>query len=251
MHPIPEDLAPFYRGGYQPIPRNLSELREIASTEKYRLDPILRQKSSGKLLEIGPWIGIFACNAKDAGFDVTAIEIDQTCVDFLNTTVGINAIQSADPLAAMDRMTDSFDVITLWHSLEHLRDPWLVLQSAARRLAPGGILLIAIPNIESYEFSVLKRAWRHLDAPRHIYFYPAESLIAACAENGLALQEITTTDQLSLELSIDAWRHRSAALIRVKYLRGLVARMAFHLSTWKAKKYQNGSGITAVFQRRP
>ncbi len=42
-----------------------------------------------QLLEIGPWIGIFSCNAKDAGFDVTAIEMDQNCVNFLNDCVGI------------------------------------------------------------------------------------------------------------------------------------------------------------------
>src|SRR5690242_8313388 len=80
MNPIPPDLIPFYEGGYQSIPRSLSELRQVAAEERYRMDPILKHKKGGRLLEIGPWIGIFSCNAKDAGFDVTAIEIDQKCV---------------------------------------------------------------------------------------------------------------------------------------------------------------------------
>jgi len=251
MSPIPDDLGPFYRGGYQTIPHNLSQLRAIAAKERYRLDPVLRHKASGKLLEIGPWMGIFICNAKDAGFDVTVIEIDQTCVDFLDKTLGITAIQSSDPAGTMNKMTETFDVVALWHCLEHLREPWLVLQSAVRRLAPGGILIVAIPNIESYEFKVLKAAWRHIDAPRHLYFYPPDALARLCTGNGLVQLESTTTDELSKALSLDAWLHWSASTVKVKYLRGLVGRLGFYLSQFKARKQPNGSGITAVFQRRP
>jgi 2-polyprenyl-3-methyl-5-hydroxy-6-metoxy-1,4-benzoquinol methylase len=250
MHPIPEDLVPFYRGGYQPVPASLSELREIASLERYRLAPILAHKSQGKLLEIGPWIGIFSCNAKDAGFDVTAIEIDSTCVEFLNNCVGIRAVQSANPAETMDSMSERFDVIALWHSLEHLRDPWLVVQSAARCLAPGGILLIAIPNIESFEFALLGRRWRHLDAPRHLFFYPREALISLCAECGLSVLDFNTDDELSRHLSRDAWHHWARKIIRIKYLRGVVAKLGFYLSVFKTRKRAVGSGITAVFQLR-
>src|SRR5208282_6461358 len=83
LDPRPDDIGPFYKGGYQKIPKNLSQLRAIAKKEEYRMDPILRYKQRGRLLEIGPWMGIFSCNAKDAGFDVSAIEMNQPCVDFL------------------------------------------------------------------------------------------------------------------------------------------------------------------------
>ena len=91
MYPVPRNMRPYYEGGYQTIPNNLSELREIAAKEKYRMKPILRHKSGGKLLDIGPWMGIFSCNAKDAGFDVAALEIDEGCVDFLNNVVGVES----------------------------------------------------------------------------------------------------------------------------------------------------------------
>lgn len=170
MDPIPSDVAPFYRDGYQQNPSSLSELQQIAAGESYRMTPILKYKNVGKLLEIGPWMGIFACNAKDAGFDVKGMEIDQNCVDFLNTTVGINALQSDDPVATLQKLDERFDVIALWHSLEHLRTPWLVIQQAALCLAVGGILAIAMPNIDSYQYSLLKTAWKHLDSPRHLFF---------------------------------------------------------------------------------
>jgi SAM-dependent methyltransferase len=249
MDPIPDDMRPFYRGGYQEIPAGLAELRVIAAENRYRLDPLLRYKTSGKLLEIGPWIGAFSCNAKDAGFDVTAIEIDQSCVGFLNKCVGIRALQSSNPAVALAELKESFDAIALEHCLEHLPEPWLVIQRAAERLAPGGVLLITIPNIESNEFTFLRAGWRHLDAPRHIYFYPLDSLRALARSCGLEELESTTTDQLSMALSREAWHFWAVARFRLKYLRGTIGRLAFLVSKRKALKDNSGSGITAVFRR--
>jgi SAM-dependent methyltransferase len=249
MDPIPDDLRPFYQGGYQKIPNDLAELREIAKQENYRMKPVLKYKTGGKLLEIGPWMGIFSCNAKDAGFDVTAIEIDQNCVDFLNNTVGIKALQSSDPAGMLDSMGEKFDVIALWHCLEHLQSPWLVVQKAVERLAPGGVLIIGIPNIESYEFSVFQGAWRHLDAPRHLFFYPVESLVALCHNEGLAKLEVTTMDELSNALSMDTWHTFAVSKVPVKYVRGVLRSLLRYFARRKEKKRANsGSGMTAVFQ---
>ena len=249
MDPIPSDLAPFYRGGYQTIPASLSGLREIAARERYRMEPILKYKKSGKMLEIGPWMGIFSCNAKDAGFDVTAIEMDQSCVDFLNHTVGINAQQSFDPAESIAKLDEQFDVIALWHTLEHLRRPWLVIEQAAKRLARSGILVVAIPNIESYQFQTLKARWRHLDAPRHLFFYPAESLESLCRSFGLTTLEMTTSDVLSDELSEDAWRHHANSIVSARYPSALLARGYRYASRRKERKPRGGAGLTAVFQR--
>lgn len=249
MDPIPDDMRPFYKGGYQQIPASLAELRAIAADDLYRIDPVLRYKSSGKLLEIGPWIGAFSCNAKDAGFDVTAIEIDQNCVNFLNDCVGIRALQSSNPSSTMAELQESFDAIALGHCLEHLPEPWLVIQRAAERLAPGGILLITIPNIKSNEFAFLGAAWRHLDAPRHIYFYPPDSLRQLARSCGLEEVELTTTDRLSLLLSREAWHYWAVARFRLKYLRGAIGRLGFLISRRKALRDNSGSGITAVFRR--
>jgi SAM-dependent methyltransferase len=249
MHPIPENLRPFYEGGYQEIPADISELRELAAQEKYRMEPILKYKSGGKLLDIGPWIGIFGCNAKDAGFDVAAIEIDQGCVDFLNNVVGVRAFQSSNPAGTLAEMDEKFDVITLWHSLEHLPAPWLVLQRAVERLAPGGILLIAIPNIESYEFSLLRQSWIHLDCPRHLYFYPAQSLLKLCSDNGLVSLGVTTTDELSDTLSRGGWHKWAESKIHIRYVRGAIDLLLYLYSRQKQRREDSGTGLTALFRR--
>jgi 2-polyprenyl-3-methyl-5-hydroxy-6-metoxy-1,4-benzoquinol methylase len=213
------------------------------------MKPILSYKTGGKLLEIGPWIGIFSCNAKDSGFDVTAIDIDNDCINFLNNILGIRAIQSSNPAEAIAQMNEKFDVIAIWHALEHLPTPWLVIQKAAERLAPGGILLIAIPNVESYEFSIMKEKWRHLDTPRHLYFYPADSLIALCRANGLKKLEIKTLDELSDLLSRDTWRHWATTKINIKYVRGILGLIGYHIERHKIKDKESlGCQLTAVFQ---
>jgi 2-polyprenyl-3-methyl-5-hydroxy-6-metoxy-1,4-benzoquinol methylase len=209
------------------------------------MDSILNRKKGGRLLEIGPWTGIFSCNAKDAGFDVTAIEMNAQCVDFLNNVVGVEAIQSSDPAATMDAMNKKFDVIALWHCLEHLPKPWIVVEKAVQRLAAGGILLIAVPNIDSYDFSVLKAAWEHLDAPRHLFFYTSRSLERLCKTYGLQTLELTTSDRLSEILSHNAWYRRAASKIPVKYVRRIFGEILYHIAKWKSNG--NGSGLTAIF----
>jgi 2-polyprenyl-3-methyl-5-hydroxy-6-metoxy-1,4-benzoquinol methylase len=240
-------MRPFYRGGYQPIPKTLEQLKAIAEGEEYKMEPLLKYKKSGKLLEIGPWMGVFSWKAKDAGFDVTAIEIDQQCVDFLTSVVGVRAIQSSDPEATLSAMEEQFDVIALWHSLEHLPRPWEVIKRAAERLAPGGILLIAIPNIESYDFLELKKDWLHLDTPRHLFFYTGRSLEKLCLANGLETLALVTGDQLSRILSKAAWCRRAASIVPIKYVRRILGELLYRIALGKSRG--NGSGLTAAFAK--
>jgi len=242
-------MAPFYAGGYQSIPADLPSLRSVAKKEAYKLDSILKYKKTGRLLEVGPWIGMFSSNAKDAGFDVTAIEMNENCVDFLQRVVGIRAIQSSEPAVTLSAMAEKFDVIALWHSLEHLPDPWRLLQKAAESLLPGGVLLIAIPNIQSYDFSVLGAEWFPLDAPRHIYFFPIPWLEKFCASNGLSTLDITTSDHLARMVSQEAWLRKSASLIPIRYVRRLVGLALYELSKLRYKDQYSGGGLTAMFRK--
>jgi 2-polyprenyl-3-methyl-5-hydroxy-6-metoxy-1,4-benzoquinol methylase len=247
LSPMPHDMGPFYKGGYQTIPDNISQLRVIAKRERYRIQLLLQYKAGGRLLEIGPWMGIFSCNAKDAGFDVTAIEMDGQCVDFLNKIVGIKAIQSSQPEVTMSAMQEKFDVIALWHALEHLPQPWIVVREAAERLAPGGILLIAIPNIESYDYAVLREDWQHLDAPRHLFFYKARTLEELCSLSGLKTVAVMTNDRLSKILTKAAWRARADSMVPTRYLRRALGELFYYAAMIRGNR--NGSGLTAIFAK--
>ena len=135
--------------------------------------------------------------------------------------------------------------------MEHLPDPWQVIEEAARLLAPGGILLLAMPNPDSYEFSVLKNAWLHLDAPRHLYFFGMKSLIGICEANGMRLLETTTADTFSQIQSRYAWYGWAYSWVPIRYVRGVIRIICGEILHRRAFKKQMteglGSGYTAVF----
>jgi SAM-dependent methyltransferase len=236
MADIPADMAPYYRKGYQSVPSGIRELRKLAARERFRLDELRKVKSQGRLLEIGPWIGIFSINAKDAGFEVDAIESDAACVDFLVNIAGIKVFQSSDPATTLAELPQVYDAVVMWHSLEHLPTPWLVIERAARALKPGGVLLIAIPNIDCYESRVMRENWVHLDAPRHLFFYAPAALTALCRRFGMTPLHMSTTDRLSFALGLQAWYRYLRRCRPFEYLRAIAG-----------LKRGPGSGLTAIF----
>lgn len=246
MDPIPDNIGDYYAGGYQGIPADFSDFVRIADTEKYRLEPLLRHKNQGDVLEIGPWIGIFSFNAKRVGFKVEAIEMSSTACAFLRDKVQIPVENTNDVADALARSTKSYDAIVLWHSLEHLPQPWLVIRNAQQRLKPDGVLILAIPNIACSQAVFLGERWLHLDAPRHTYFWSPEALTDLGRRSGLKLLESNTKDRLSRNLEIMAWQHRIRTLIRIPVMRRLVGLVLAPLLTFLSSR-KGGAGITIVF----
>lgn len=222
---VPEDLARHYGGGYQRIPATEAELAKIASEDAYRLDLINQVVEKGDFLEIGPWIGLVAYTALKAGYRVSALEMDQECVDLMNS-VGINATQTADPATALSESGLTYDVIGLWHSIEHIPEPWKVIDAAAKALNPGGLLVIAAPNPQSAQFKVFKENWYHLDAPRHLHLIPATTYEQIGKDNGLRTLTLTCDDQLGCILDQSGWDYETHRWVKhVPILRSLSRRL--------------------------
>lgn len=204
IYPIPDDLNKFYPSDYYSVPASIEELSTRAKPEQYKVDLIKKHIKAGRLLEIGPACGNFAYLAKQAGFEVEAIEMDPKCCRFLAEVAGIRAINSNDAAAVLSRM-DFYDVIALWHVIEHLPDPWKLLDSAAARLHPGGMLVIAAPNPDSWQFRIHRRFWPHVDAPRHLFLIPSSLLIRKINSLGLSVVMNTTRDEGSLGWNAFGW----------------------------------------------
>ncbi len=91
------------------------------------------------------------------------------------------------------------DVVSFWHVLEHLKDPKKYLQSAKKNLKKEGILIIAVPNIDSFEFKLFKDNWFHLDPNRHLWHFSPKSLEILLRSCGLKILNI---DYFSPEYNI-------------------------------------------------
>ena len=248
---VPDDLGPFYVTDYHLLPTTPEAIEAGVAHEQYKIDLVRQFVSSGRLLEIGPSWGAFCLLAKRAGFSVEAIEMDPACCDFLTSRIGVRAICRSDEAVALDEASEP-DVIAAWHVLEHLRDPWRLLEAAARRLAPGGVLVLALPNPQALQFRLLGRFWTHVDAPRHLHLVPPAVLQKQAEAAGLKQLLCTTTDHGSLGWNEFGWffslPHLSSSPFLKRALR-FAARKIAPLAAPIETREGVGSAYTAVFQK--
>jgi len=205
--PIPENIGRYYPENYYYIPSSLGELAASAEQyEKYKIKIIQRFVEKGRLLEIGTATGGALYFAKQAGFEVEAIEMNHRCCEFLSNVIGVKTFKSDDACEVFKSSTTQYDVIALWHVIEHLPDYLEVLAAANEHLSPGGILVIAAPNPDSYQFKLFKKFWAHLDTPRHLVLIPLSILKQQMELLGMKTEWCTTTDDGGLMWNAFGWQ---------------------------------------------
>jgi SAM-dependent methyltransferase len=205
LSPVPTDLGRYYPTEYYEVPKNERDLAARAEKlQSVKLDVLQRFATKGSLLEIGPAYGLFAFLAKRAGFDVTGIEMDARCCDFLRSSVGIKVVEGSDPRNLLATLP-KFDVIVLWQVIEHLPDPWAVLKAAALHLAPGGVLIVDTPNPDAFQFKIFGARWTHVDAPRHVTLIPSILLEKFALQQGLKSINISANGAISRGYNSFGW----------------------------------------------
>src|SRR5262249_3479382 len=96
----------------------------------------------------------------------------------------------------------SFDAVVIWHVLEHLSDPRAALLKARAILKPGGLLMVAVPNLASWQAAATGPAWFHLDVPRHYFHFRTGVLTRLIEETGFAVEE---TSHFNFEQNAYGW----------------------------------------------
>lgn len=248
LHPVPENLDVYYPESYYVLPEDIDEYIHQIAFQQYKVDLVQRYADGGTLLEIGPGPGDFALLAKRAGYDVQVIEMDERCCEFLREKVGVQAVHDADTVRALQAL-GKFDVIALWHVIEHLPDPWSVLDALAEHAKPGAILILAAPNPHALQFRLFGGKWTHLDAPRHLELIPPGILTQRLERSGWNPRLLTTTDPGSLGWNIFGWTYSLRNCIGQR--RGL-SRIGSAISRLVApleRRGLNGCTFTAIYQR--
>ncbi|MCX7551306.1 class I SAM-dependent methyltransferase [Xanthomarina sp. F2636L] len=157
--------------------RNLFEkvyhlVRDISLKRKLKL---INSFSSNKkhLLDIGCGTGDFLQVAQQNNWTVYGIEPNRHARDIANKKTN-HAVFEIEQLSKFE--PNSFDVITLWHVLEHLPNLENQLSIFKQLLKPNGTLIIAVPNYKSYDALYYKSFWAAFDVPRHLWHFSQESL---------------------------------------------------------------------------
>jgi SAM-dependent methyltransferase len=164
----------------------------------YPEDPSLPEKleiigsyiRKGRALDVGCGRA-FLLNALKDRFDVTGIEIDPDSAAFAERELGIPVMQGE--ITDSDARDGSFDLITFWHSLEHMPDPRAALKKAFALLKPKGFLIIAVPDIGSVQARVFRSYWYHLDVPRHLYHFSRGTLSRSIEDAGFSIVDTGST----------------------------------------------------------
>ncbi|MEI6646136.1 MAG: class I SAM-dependent methyltransferase [bacterium] len=121
-----------------------------------------------KLLDVGCGTGGFLKQLDGCSFDAHGLEPVKEAVAAAQQA-GLQVTQGnilTDSLAP-----ESYDVVTLWHVFEHIKDPTVALNRIHAILKPGGVLVMSMPNVNSLACRLGKKYWFHLDSPRHLWLY--------------------------------------------------------------------------------
>lgn len=171
-------IGRFYAANYRPHHRSRVKPRHV---RRSRWDGLLGRAverrglpmhGQGRLLDFGCGGGQFLERMRRQGWNVTGLDSSKRAVESVQTKLGIRAIVGTLPHPEL--APESFDVVTMWHALEHVHDPLATLKCAYDLLAPGGRLIVAVPNISSLPFRWFGPNWFALDLPRHLtHFTPA------------------------------------------------------------------------------
>ena len=134
---------------------------------------IEKNAGKGRLLDIGAGTGAFALTMKKAGWNVTALEPDETARTNAKKDFDIELLPTENLFGLQP---NSFDVITLWHVLEHVHELHKYLDTFYSLLRESGTLIIAIPNYTSHDAKTYAENWAAYDVPRHLYHFSPKSM---------------------------------------------------------------------------
>ncbi len=150
----------------------------------------LVQKVSGlqkaALLDVGAGTGAFASIMQQAGWNVTGLEPDTIARE---NALKNHRLQLQTLDALFNLPVNSFNVITMWHVLEHVHQLHDYINTFHSILKNDGVLIIAVPNYTSYDATLYKEYWAAYDVPRHLYHFSPQSMQQLMQKQGFTVKE--------------------------------------------------------------
>lgn len=159
-------------------------VRQITLQQKRKQITRLSPKKTGSILDIGCGTGAFLETMKHAGWDTLGLEPDEKA-----RQKAIDRSLSVYPSEHLFNINKTFDVITMWHVLEHVHDLHAYLEKIHSLLEPDGVLLVAVPNYTSRDQLAYQQFWAAYDVPRHLYHFSPSSMQQLMSKYGFQLMK--------------------------------------------------------------
>ena len=208
---------------------------------KARLVKEASHRQQGRLLDIGTGTGYFAHAMAGRGWQVDAVETNAGARAFAKEHFGLDVWPD---MAAAAKKVEGYDVITLWHVMEHLErldETWELLR---RCLAPRGVLVAATPNAASADARHYGAQWAAYDVPRHLWHFTPATMQRMGAKHGFVLAGRYPMPLDAFYVSILTEKQMGR---RWAFARGLWAGALAWLEAWPAK--DRSSSLIYVFRK--
>ena len=168
------------------------------STRKFRgyMRRVERFAKGGDLLDVGCATGEFLLAARSSGWCVVGLDVSEYATNYAREKHGLSVITGY--VQDADLPPESFDVVTLWATIEHMRDPNGDLKSLARLLRPGGLIVVYTGNIGGFRPILQGAKWRLLTPPEHLYFFNRRTLCQMLDQCGFNILRTETAGRVGL-----------------------------------------------------
>jgi len=170
---------------------------------------------TGKLLDYGCGTGHFLAAAQAGGWQVQGLEPNARARAEASRRVGRPV--GNENLVVFEPL--SFDAITLWHVLEHVHTLNETLQSLVRLLKPDGVLIIAVPNVDSFDAHYYQQDWAAYDVPRHLYHFSPKTMTQLLGKHKLQVRQTLPLPLDAYYVSLLSEKYRAAGTGKLSILK--------------------------------
>jgi 2-polyprenyl-3-methyl-5-hydroxy-6-metoxy-1,4-benzoquinol methylase len=183
-------------------------VKSIALKNKLKL--INSQSTKGRILDIGAGVGDFLAVAKNDGWETFGTEPSDKA-KAIAIKKGVSFVNNLSQLE-----NNSFDVITMWHVLEHVPDLENQISELKRLLKPTGTILIAVPNFNSFDANYYGKFWAAFDIPIHLWHFSKTAIKKLFAVQSLELVKVLPMKFDSFYVSLLSEKYKTGKMNYIK-----------------------------------
>ena len=206
-----------------------NKVKKINIKNKFNITVNGQQSTDNNLLDIGCGVGDFLLYAKEKGCNVTGIEPSEDARKIAEKKLDCKILS---PEELQNIPDNSFDIITMWHVLEHVADLKTEIHHLQRILKKDGRLVLALPNYKSYDAEYYKDKWAAYDVPRHLSHFSQTSIKNIFKETTLQLVDIKPLK----------WDSFYISMLSEQYLNSKNSFIKGTLTGWKSNRKAKKSG---------
>jgi 2-polyprenyl-3-methyl-5-hydroxy-6-metoxy-1,4-benzoquinol methylase len=188
------------------------------------------QSHKGRILDIGAGTGDFLLTAKNDGWETVGVEPSERAKN-IAIQKGISFVNEISDLE-----NHSFDVITMWHVLEHVPNLELQIQELKRLLKPTGTLIVAVPNFKSYDAQHYQTFWAAYDVPIHFWHFSKKAIKSLFEKVDMKLEKVLPMKFDSFYVSLLSEKYKTG---KMNYISAFFVGLKSNLKASSTKEYSS------------